>query len=508
MPTSFNTSFDDSGDDIIHASHVTQYAAPINALETAIDLKENVAEKGVAGGYAELDGTGKVPASQLPEPGASDLDDLTDVAVSGPMPGEVLKYNGTVFTNAALSTGDLPSHTHAISDVTNLQSSLDSKVNTSRTISTTSPLSGGGDLSVNRTLFIAKATASVDGYLAATDFSTFNGKQNALTAPSDVPGLTSALAAKEDKSQKGVAGGYASLDGTTGKIPVAQIPTAIPAANVGNGNVDNAEFDHLNGVTGGIQGQLDGKALAIHQHNATTDITAGTLGVARGGTGLGSLPANLLLGSGSTANVIQGITIGTGLSLSGGTLTNTSPATVSGSGSANRIAFWSSASGLSSDSGITRSGPNLSASIITTNVGQFNSGTSNFGFVASGNSLRASLQSDRTYLYKVRNVAGGQLMYWNTNGEITYQFSRGAHKEDVRKLDLSIDELMKWRPVEFKWKERFGGQEDVGFIAEEVAKVYPLAATYDQPWEYLDEKSGNYAVDHDGTPKRLEGDPV
>ena len=86
MPTSFNTSFDDSGDDIIHASHVTQYAAPINALETAIDLKENVAEKGVAGGYAELDGTGKVPASQLPEPGASDLDDLTDVAVSGPMP--------------------------------------------------------------------------------------------------------------------------------------------------------------------------------------------------------------------------------------------------------------------------------------------------------------------------------------------------------------------------------------------------------------------------------------
>jgi len=99
-------------------------------------------------------------------------------------------------------------------------------------------------------------------------------------------------------------------------------------------------------------------------------------------------------------------------------------------------------------------------------------------------------------------------MYWNTNGEITYQFSRGAHKEDVRKLDLSIDELMKWRPVEFKWKERFGGQEDVGFIAEEVAKVYPLAATYDQPWEYLDEKSGNYAVDHDGTPKRLEGDPV
>jgi hypothetical protein len=49
-----------------------------------------------------------------------------------------------------------------------------------RTISTTAPLTGGGDLSANRTLSMPKATTLVDGYLSATDWSTFNGKQNAL----------------------------------------------------------------------------------------------------------------------------------------------------------------------------------------------------------------------------------------------------------------------------------------------------------------------------------------
>lgn len=43
------------------------------------------------------------------------------------------------------------------------------KVPTSRTITTTSPLSGGGDLSADRTLTIAAATDSVNGYLTSTD---------------------------------------------------------------------------------------------------------------------------------------------------------------------------------------------------------------------------------------------------------------------------------------------------------------------------------------------------
>lgn len=60
-------------------------------------------------------------------------------------------------------------------------STFNNKVSSTRTISTSSPLSGGGDLSANRTLTISQATTSTDGYLSSTDWNTFNGK---LTLPS------------------------------------------------------------------------------------------------------------------------------------------------------------------------------------------------------------------------------------------------------------------------------------------------------------------------------------
>ncbi|NCX93647.1 MAG: hypothetical protein EBX40_03110 [Gammaproteobacteria bacterium] len=56
---------------------------------------------------------------------------------------------------------------------------LANKVNTTLTISTTAPLSGGGDLSANRTLSITQASGSSDGYLSSADWTTFNGKQPA-----------------------------------------------------------------------------------------------------------------------------------------------------------------------------------------------------------------------------------------------------------------------------------------------------------------------------------------
>lgn len=45
-------------------------------------------------------------------------------------------------------------HTHVISDVTSLQTSLNAKANTTTTISAGSGLSGGGDLSANRTVSV------------------------------------------------------------------------------------------------------------------------------------------------------------------------------------------------------------------------------------------------------------------------------------------------------------------------------------------------------------------
>jgi hypothetical protein len=57
---------------------------------------------------------------------------------------------------------------------------FNSKLSTSRSISTTAPLTGGGDLTANRTLSIPAATASVNGYLVGSDWTVFNNKQAAL----------------------------------------------------------------------------------------------------------------------------------------------------------------------------------------------------------------------------------------------------------------------------------------------------------------------------------------
>lgn len=65
------------------------------------------------------------------------------------------------------------------------------KVNTSRSISTTAPLSGGGDLSANRTLSISQATTSTDGYLSSTDWNTFNNKQAALVSGTNIKTVNS-----------------------------------------------------------------------------------------------------------------------------------------------------------------------------------------------------------------------------------------------------------------------------------------------------------------------------
>lgn len=70
-------------------------------------------------------------------------------------------------------------------------STFNGKVSTTRSIGTTAPLTGGGNLSADRTIAIAKATASVDGYLAATDFTTFAAKQAALVSGTNIKTINS-----------------------------------------------------------------------------------------------------------------------------------------------------------------------------------------------------------------------------------------------------------------------------------------------------------------------------
>lgn len=58
---------------------------------------------------------------------------------------------------------------------------FNAKVPTARTITTTAPLTGTGDLSANRTIAMPVATTSADGYISSTNWTTFNAKQTAFS---------------------------------------------------------------------------------------------------------------------------------------------------------------------------------------------------------------------------------------------------------------------------------------------------------------------------------------
>lgn len=65
--------------------------------------------------------------------------------------------------------------------------------------------------------------------------------------------------------------------------------------------VTSTELGYLDGVTSAVQTQLDGKAASSHNHS-TSNITSGTLGVARGGTGKATHTSNAVLtGNGTSA---------------------------------------------------------------------------------------------------------------------------------------------------------------------------------------------------------------
>lgn len=63
---------------------------------------------------------------------------------------------------------------------------FNNKVSTSRTINTTAPITGGGDLSADRTIAITQAATAANGYLSSTDWNTFNNKQATISVSAPI----------------------------------------------------------------------------------------------------------------------------------------------------------------------------------------------------------------------------------------------------------------------------------------------------------------------------------
>jgi hypothetical protein len=77
----------------------THSVSDVTGLQTALAAREAIANKGVAGGYASLDGSGKVPSAQLP----AFVDDVLEYAILAAFPGT--GATGTLYV--ALDTGKI-----------------------------------------------------------------------------------------------------------------------------------------------------------------------------------------------------------------------------------------------------------------------------------------------------------------------------------------------------------------------------------------------------------------
>lgn len=214
--------------------------------DSRITGAEQIANKGAANGYASLGSDGKVPSAQLP-------------AASAPS-------DATVSTKGVIQlTGDLAGSADAPT-----VPGLATKATTSMTIVAGTGLTGGGDLSTNRTLAVSFGT----------------------TAGTVAQGNDGRIAGAEQAINKGTANGYASLD-SGGKVPAAQLPAATDATTMAKGIIQ------LAGDLGGTAASPTVPGLTAKAAAATT-ISAGT-----GLTGGGDLSAN------RTLAVSFGVTAGT-----------------------------------------------------------------------------------------------------------------------------------------------------------------------------------------------------
>jgi hypothetical protein len=120
---------------------------------------------------APIDGTlyGRLNAAWSAVPSTG----ISEAPVDG---NQYARKNAAWDVVAAGGITDAPSDGSLYARINATWSVVPASVPSARSISTTAPLSGGGDLSANRTLAIAQSDTSNPGYLSAADWNTFNGK--------------------------------------------------------------------------------------------------------------------------------------------------------------------------------------------------------------------------------------------------------------------------------------------------------------------------------------------
>ena len=164
--------------------------------------------------------------------------------------------------------------------------------------------------------------------------------------------------------------------------------------------------------------------------------------------------------------------VATGTGLTGGTITTTGTISLSHLGfenltdpNADRVAFWDDSAGsfswLSMGTGLSITGTTLNVSATGTTL---NNNVNNYVMTATGTANTLNGEANLQFNGSVLTVVG------TACATCFVETSAQKFKTDIETFSCT-DYFNCIRPVSFKWKET--GNEDIGFIAEELNQYYP-----------------------------------